>query len=188
MMAERLMKGNAMRRLEFRYPEDRALATKEQILEQAEEFGIIYPNDYIELASKYGGMRFAPENRLHKYYVEWDKRTRWDGAYELLHFGPEKRTIDHVFTGTEFATEDVDGLVAFADASSPNYWCFDYRRTRRDPPIVYMERDNVYMDMEEDELWAHRDPMFRSVHFAANSFEDFVNGLITLEEAEKAGA
>jgi len=188
MTPERLTKGNAMRRLEFYRPEKAVPATKEQVLEQAEEFGVIYPADYIELASRYGGLTFEDENCMHKYYVEWDKKTRWDQATRLLHFGPEKRTAWHVFAGTDSATEDVDGLVAFAKASSPNYWCFDYRQTRRDPPIVYMERDNVYMDIEEDELWAHRDPMFRSVHLAANSFEDFINSLTTLEEAEKAGA
>jgi cell wall assembly regulator SMI1 len=55
-----------------------------------------------------------------------------------------------------------ENLVPFAVDGGGNLTCFDYRNTKKDPPIVF---------------WCHDDPDGEDVHFIANSFEEFINML-----------
>ena len=93
--------------------------------------------------------------------------------YDIYKGLQEKGSIGKKFkisSGEESVLEDLinppeffqKGLIPFADDGGGNLTCFDYRKTKKDPPIVF---------------WVHDDPEGEDIHFVANNFEEFVNML-----------
>jgi hypothetical protein len=126
------------------------------------EKSIKFPEMYLEM------MLIQNGGYLNKYCFEYidmyRSETIGEGAVFLSigSHSPERfyETIEQYLSDApEFFPEN---LIPFAEDGCGNLTCFDYRNTRKDPPIVF---------------WCHEDSEGEDVHFIANSFEEFINML-----------
>ena len=118
-----------------------------------ERTGFILPNKYSDLMRLQNGGDV--ENNEFCYTNKISNNLEFGRVYMLNLFDVIKLYID----SPEFFPK---GLIPFANDGGGNLTCFDYRKCKENPPIVF---------------WVCGDPEGEDTHFVANNFEEFVNML-----------
>lgn len=127
--------------------------SRERLAEVQQRLGVTFPEDYLEVVRRHQGA--APDR---------GSVTRPDGTGTifnlLLHMEdePEALSILGVIKWSEILP---DRVIPFAIDPGSDYFCFDYRATDIDPPVVFMPTDDSYAEPE----------------FLANSFTELIDSL-----------
>jgi hypothetical protein len=79
----------------------------------------------------------------------------------------QNEILDHVLNPPEFFPK---GLIPFAPDGGGNYICFDYRKCKENPPIVF---------------WHHEVEENEGVFYLSDSFDEFIDSLVSEDELEK---
>lgn len=137
------------------YPQ--AMTEEISILEM--NTGVKFPQDYLELMLQHNGGNVINSNFI--YLDKYRKDIEIGSIGSMLHLTWKEYPYDSIL-GLHSSPPEFfpNGLVPFADDGGGNLTCFDYRKTKKDPPIVF---------------WVHDDPEGEDVHFIANNFEEFIN-------------
>lgn len=150
------------------YSQDANLDNLEAISAFEKEHNLRLPQEYIDL------VRFRDGGLLEKdlfFYMDRGKRQIRNCVADFLCWqketlGEGECLIHEVNNPPEFFPK---GLIPFAPDGGGNYICFDYRKRKENPPIVF---------------WHHEVEENEGIYPLANSFEEFVNSLKSRDESE----
>lgn len=135
--------------------------TNDEISIVENKIGVKLPLHYLNLMMQHNGGMVTYSNFT--YFDKYKKSEEIGSIGCMLHLKWNEYPYDSILglclNPPEFFPRD---LVPFADDGGGNLTCFDYRRTKKNPPIVF---------------WVHDDPEGEDLHFIANNFEEFINML-----------
>lgn len=139
---------------------------EEEVLFIEKHIGIKLPQSYIALMLQHNGGNVVNSNFI--YLDKYNKDIEIGSIGTMLHLTWNEYPYDSVWglysNPPEFFPK---GLIPFADDGGGNLTCFDYRKTKKEPPIVF---------------WVHDEPEGEDIHFIADSFEEFINMLHKCED------
>ena len=138
----------------WKYDENRAGTSIEDIKNVENKLDIKFSKKYVELMIEHNGGRV--KKNIFEYFDKYENKIFEGNIYLLPLNRPDFSLLETYSDPPEFFPE---GLVPFADDGGGNLTCFDYRKTKENPSIVF---------------WVHDDPEGEDVHFVANNFDDFV--------------
>ncbi|MEZ6046986.1 MAG: SMI1/KNR4 family protein [Planctomycetaceae bacterium] len=130
-------------------------ASEEHIAVVENAIGYRLPDDYREFARFYSG---GSPNETDVEFSDPETGTFYASVGVFFTLSPEDdRNILSWMKRTEFFPVD---LVAFAGDGGGNYFCLDFRRDDKNPPVVFWHSGRRGLDTE--------------ISFIANTFSDFV--------------
>ena len=139
------------------------LGLKEHDITEVEhEFGVFLPKQYKQLIHIRNGGSVV--RRCFKYFDYYKNELMIGSVDTLPLIDDEDSVVKTLMYLPEFFPK---GLVPFADDGGGDLTCFDYRKCKENPPIVF---------------WVCGDPEGEDVHFVASSFEEFLNMLYEPED------
>jgi SMI1-KNR4 cell-wall len=114
------------------------IANPDDVRDVEQQFGVRFPADYLEIATKFHGASPEPS------HIKLPDGTG-TGFGTLLHFTDEP--LFYNIRSRRWMLEDwlPDGVVPFADTSG-DVWCFDFRANPAAPAIVYYQHDGPDLD------------------------------------------
>lgn len=129
----------------------------EDIEKIEKQYYIVLPEQYKKLMLKYNGYALEPCK-----IVVYDKI---EGINTFLNINNDEYGV----IATHKIIEDRIGkeIIPFAEEGGGCYFCFDYRECKENPPIVFFDSDVSKC---------------RCIINVSNSFEEFMNSLIELDE------
>jgi cell wall assembly regulator SMI1 len=130
-----------------------------------EQFGIIFPIDFVECVKKCNGGN--PKRSDFKYVdPDWGPRVSCVGA--LLSFDLGRRY--NILESCKLLSGQLpENIIPFAEDGGGNYICFDYREKpdSNSPKVVY---------------WHHEKQLEKSITYLSESFTDFLARLFEPDE------
>ena len=143
----------------------------------ANDLGIHYPDLYVQTVAEHGAMRPFPRDHF-LFQIERPDELSFDSVAFFCHFIPAfDDNIDYVPTLYPHVAEWLgeERLVPFFSTSTTRWVCFDFRKTATEPTVVMVAPSELALD----------EPAENVIYYVARDFEDFMDGLITQEEAYK---
>jgi hypothetical protein len=132
----------------------------EDIRDIEKEWGITFPDDYIDCVSKYQGG--SPDKN--RFDIEGEEYI----FNSLLSFNIDENYIIDVYDNLKELLPE--GIYPFADDNDNNYICFDYRKVCENPPIVFWDQK---IALEETD---------NPFTYVCESFSDFLGILYSPDE------
>ncbi|MCQ9327736.1 SMI1/KNR4 family protein [Neisseria dentiae] len=137
------------------------------IVKFANSLGVVFPETYISLISKYDYL--YPEENIFDFTDYYGVKEERD----IVFFGYKQGFLDgasiHSYSKVDDDYSYGKDIVAFGGSANGDYVCFDYRKGRENPSVVVMYHDDFYEDENGDTKMV--------VNYVADNFDDFLEML-----------
>ena len=111
----------------------------------AASLGYEYPERYVDIVSKYGGLTFHHDNRVLRTTHPEAKESGWFELRLLLHFNSDAEESGSAYVPFAYDSDDViyrHGFIPFISTLGRTWLCFDFRSDPGNPSIVWYEGDS----------------------------------------------
>lgn len=159
-----------MRDLVWKYKEKEVSRVKINEIENA--LGVKFPEDYIACAM----INHGASSELDK--VKTSKSERVFGALLIY---DKKHPEDILATYKMIKARLIEGLFPFGLDGAGNFFCFDYRKDKENPSIVFWKHELAVIETdyspEDLKLFDLKQVQEKAIEYVADSFTEFLDKL-----------